>query len=67
MAARALQVVTNKLDIWAAKSGNNEDQNYQEIERSIKRTEVYLRRLEYGRTDEDRRDEPDTTTLVVVK
>ena len=53
---------TNTLD-------NNENQNCEENERSIKPAVVYLRRLEqrYMGEQVERRDEPVTTTPVVGK
>ena len=46
---------------------NNEDQNYEKNERSIKLTRVYLTRLEQRYMgDGDRRDEPNTSPLGLV-
>ena len=49
---------------------NKENQNYEENERFIKLTGVYLRRLEkkiYGRTERDRIDERDSANPMVDK
>ena len=48
----------------------NEDQNYEENERSIKPNGCIPEEIGtkiYGRTDRDKRYEPDTTTIVIGK